>query len=178
VENDEVPTAEILRLSVDPGRVEVVRALLREYILLPDGWEALGFIPVELPDFFAEEISQFPGSAAPPSGEVLVATHRSVVVGFGEVVPLEGDTCEFKRVYVVSKHQGFGFGRLLAGALVEEAHHLGYRRVVLDVVPSRQRARALWTSVGFEEIGPYRAYPFPMIFMALGQSDAREAPHS
>jgi ribosomal protein S18 acetylase RimI-like enzyme len=53
----------------------------------------------------------------------------------------------------------------MARALLEQAHALGYQRVVLDVLPSRTRARALWASFGFEEIEPYRSYPTPMVFM-------------
>lgn len=167
--------AEIVRLSDHPGRVEEVRSLLRKYILLPDGWEVLGPVPLELPGFFATEFDEFPSPAAPPSGEVLVATYRSAVVGLGEVVSVEGDTCEFKRVHVVAEHEGFGIGKLLARALLDEARHLGYLRVVLDVLPSRQRARGLWTSVGFEEIDSYRSYPFPMVFMGRALNDVRDA---
>jgi ribosomal protein S18 acetylase RimI-like enzyme len=78
---------------------------------------------------------------------------------------MEADTCELKRVHVASEHQGSGIGTMLAQALLEEARALGYSRVVLDVLPGRKRARALWKSAGFEEIAPYRSYPFPMVFM-------------
>lgn len=152
--------------------------MLREYILLPDGWEQLGPVPVELPDYFATEFDQFPGSAAPPTGEVLVATQGSIVVGLGEIVPMEADTCELKRVHVASEHQGSRIGTMLAQALLEEARGLGYLRVVLDVLPSRQRARALWTSAGFKEIEPYRSYPFPMVFMGRALSDDNETSRS
>jgi GNAT superfamily N-acetyltransferase len=96
---------------------------------------------------------------------VLLAIYRSAVVGLGEVVPVDGATCEFKRVHVVAEHQGFGIGKLLARTLLDEAHDLGYVRVVLDVLPSRRRALALWRSVGFAEVDPYRSYPIPMVFM-------------
>jgi ribosomal protein S18 acetylase RimI-like enzyme len=145
--------------------VEEVRALLREYILLPDGWEVLGPVPLELPEFFATEFDQFPSPAAPPSGEVLLATVGSAVVGLGEVVPVDGDTCEFRRVHVVADHEGVGIGKLLARTLLDEARNLGYVSVVLDVLPSRRRALALWTSVGFAEVDPYRSYPIPIVFM-------------
>jgi ribosomal protein S18 acetylase RimI-like enzyme len=145
--------------------VEEVRGLLRRYILLPDVWELLGSLPSEVPELFADELEQFPGEAAPSTGEVMVALDQSVAVGFGEVVPHAGDMCELKRVHVVAAHEGVGIGSLMARALLEQAHALGYQRVVLDVLPSRTRARALWASVGFEEIEPYRSYPTPMVFM-------------
>jgi len=163
--------AEVVRLSEHPDRVEEVRGLLRRYILLPDVWELVGSLPRELPEFFADELEQFPGEAAPTTGEVMVALDQSVAVGFGEVVPHEGDICELKRVHVVAAHQALGIGSLMAHALLEEARALGYQRVVLDVLPSRTRARALWASVGFEGIDPYRSYPFPMVFMGRGLHD-------
>jgi GNAT superfamily N-acetyltransferase len=175
VETDKVAT-EIIRLSDHPGRVDSARALLREYILLPDGWEVLGPVPLELPDLFATEFGRFPGPAAPPTGEVLLATDGPAVVGLGEIVPMEGDSCEFKRVYMVAERQGLGIGKLLARALLDEARNLGYLHVVLDVLPSRQRARSLWTSVGFGEVDSYRAYPFLMVFMGRALSTLQDAP--
>ena len=66
---------------------------------------------------------------------------------------------------MVAAHEGLGIGSLMARALLEEARTLGYQRVVLDVLPSRTRAGALWASVGFEVIDPYGSYPFPMVVM-------------
>jgi len=36
---------------------------------------------------------------------------------------------------------------------------------VLDVVPSRTGAIALYRGLGFAEIEPYDQYPFPMVFL-------------
>jgi ribosomal protein S18 acetylase RimI-like enzyme len=156
---------EVVRLSEHPGRLAEARSILRGYLLLPDVWEVLGQVPEQLPDFFVHELEQFPSLATPPAGEVVVALGHSDAVGIGEVVPLSGDTCELKRVHVVADHEGSGIGRLIARSLLDEACRLGYRSVVLDVLPTRTRARALWTSVGFEEIEPYRVYPLQMVFM-------------
>ena len=71
--------------------MEEVRGLLRRYILLPDVWELLGSLPGDLLEFFTDELEQFPGEAAPPTGEVMVALGQSVAVGVGEVVPYERD---------------------------------------------------------------------------------------
>lgn len=85
----------------------------------------------------------------------------------GHIVRLEHDMCEFKRVYVRSEHRQRGIGMDVAGAMIDRARILGYRRAVLDVMPERTVAVALWASLGFRPCPAYRAYPFPMEFMDI-----------
>ncbi|HET9770979.1 MAG TPA: GNAT family N-acetyltransferase [Acidimicrobiia bacterium] len=157
-----------LLLSEHPDKIEAARGLLEEYLRLADAWEPSGGVPLRLPASFEGEISAFPGVAVPPEGDVIVGVAASGnIVAAGRVVPVEPFVCEFKRLYVRPDDRGKGIGRQVAEAMIGRARALGYRRAVLDVMPQRTAAIALWTHVGFRTCPPYRAYPFPMEFMGL-----------
>lgn len=152
-------------LSASPARLEAARALLEEYVRLPDAWERHGGIPTELPTLFTEEIAAFPGSATPPFGDVVIAVVDRAVVGAGHLVPFRGDACELKRVFVRSGQRREGFGARMAEAMIDRARSLGYQRAVIDVMPERLGAISFWKSLAFTLCEPYREYPFEMTFL-------------
>ena len=123
--------------------VEQVRELLREYAA------GLG-VDLSFQDFEAE--------LADPLGFyelVLLADEEGCVA----LRHIDDESCEMKRLYVRPEARGGGLGRRLAEAVIAEARARGYRRMVLDTLPTMAAARALYASLGFRETEPYRFNP-------------------
>lgn len=110
---------------------------------------------------FDQELAHLPGDYAPPDGRLLLAIYQDQAAGCIALRKLAEDICEMKRLYIRPQFRNLGIGKALAQALIEEARRIGYARMRLDTVPSMQRAKALYESLGFKEIQPYRYNPIP-----------------
>ncbi len=108
---------------------------------------------------FDEELEELPGDYAPPSGRLILAVLEAQAVACVGLRPLERGICEMKRLYVKPEHRGKGIGRTLAIAVIHEARSIGYSRMRLDTIPSMTEATALYYSLGFKKIPPYRLNP-------------------
>jgi ribosomal protein S18 acetylase RimI-like enzyme len=138
-----------------------IRVLLREYT------DSLG-IDLSFQDF-ENEWPNLPGDYAPPSGRLLLATCESQPAGCVALRQWSADTCEMKRLYVRPAFRGRGIGRSLAAAVIDDARKMGYLRMRLDTLASMTEANALYRSLGFRPIRPYRHNPIPgALFLELG----------
>jgi len=110
---------------------------------------------------------QYPGRAAKPGSvttpDEMVAPGGAFLVGYederpiaiGGVRRLDDETCEIKRMYVVSDARSRGAGRALLAALEATARELGYARVRLDAGPAQEHSRELFAKTGYVEIAKY-----------------------
>ena len=135
--------------------METVREIFREYAT------TLG-VDLAFQDFEAE-LASLPGDYAAPRGHLLLAQVDGAVAGCCALRPLDAadypNASEMKRLYVRKAFRGFGLGRELAEAMLDQARRAGYACVLLDTLDDMESARALYTDLGFEEIPPYYHNP-------------------
>jgi ribosomal protein S18 acetylase RimI-like enzyme len=142
-----------IRPAVIPDELPVVRELFREYA------DGLG---VDLCfQGFEAELAGLPGAYAPPPGRLLLAVRGGVVLGCVALRRLSDADGEMKRLYVRPAARGCGAGRRLVAALIAEATAIGYRRILLDTLPTMAEAIRLYESVGFRPTEPYCINPVP-----------------
>ena len=117
---------------------------------------------------FDEELANLPGDYVPPKGYLLLAEYKGQLAGCVALRQLEESICEMKRLYVRPEFRGLGIGKALAQFVIEQARTIGYTYMRLDTAPSMQAARALYLSLGFRQISPYRYNPIEgAVFMEL-----------
>ena len=134
-----------------PELIRVVRELFLEYS------ESLG---VDLCfQGFAEELASLPGEYSRPAGRLLVMMDERQAAGCLALRPINATICEMKRLYLRAAYRGKGAGRALIDALIGAAREIGYERMRLDTLPSMTKAIAIYRSLGFQEIPPYRVNP-------------------
>ena len=139
--------------AVGPEDLEEVRSIFREY--------AQGLLASHCLAGFDDEVRGLPGAYAAPKGRLLVARVGRRAAGCVAVRPVRGAACEMKRLYVRPAFRGKGLGRALAERAIAEAKKAGYRRMLLDTLPTMREALMLYAVLGFTSAEPYLDAPAP-----------------
>ena len=152
----------IRRLTDAPGDIALGTELVREYVVATaaeTGHDVELILPLihELDDFAVHYLR---------AGAFLVAESPGIVEGGVGVTPGTGGICEMNRLWTRPGHRRRGLGRALCEASMATARDLGFRRMILDVLPERTAAIALYRSLGFGDAPPAHDYPFPMVPLA------------
>lgn len=152
----------------DSEAIEQVRQYFRNYA---------GWLGVDLSyQNFDQEMASLPGAYAGPDGRLFFAEVDGRPAGCVGVRPFSDGTCEMKRLYVTPEERGHGVGKALTLAVIKAAKEIGYKRLLLDTLPSMRMAVKLYRELGFTESPAY--YPSPVegtIFLALDLENWSEA---
>lgn len=104
---------------------------------------------------FGEEVRTLPGHYS----IILIAAWSGQPAGCVALRSIDASTCEMKRLYVRPAFRGKHIGRALAEKIIEAAKELGFRAMRLDTLPTMRSAIAMYDSLGFRDIPPYRFNP-------------------
>ena len=110
---------------------------------------------------YRQEIAHLEEKYGAPDGRLYVAESEGRVVGCIALRRFDDESGELKRLYVVPECRGWGIARALTLRLLADARAIGYRRVLLDTLPFRTEAMALYESVGFRRVAKYNDSPLP-----------------
>lgn len=132
-----------MTISIDAARKEDVAAISEiERAAFSDPWSARSFRDA------LEHPAVYFGCARSDAAEVLGYVVAWFVAGEGEIANLA----------VAPEGWGGGIGRALLDAALDEGRRRGIEAVYLEVRDSNLRARRLYQSRGFEEIGRRKSY--------------------
>jgi ribosomal protein S18 acetylase RimI-like enzyme len=110
--------------------------------------------PEELPEYFRTDYDDPAAYYGPPGGYLVARLDGRAVGGVG--YHFYGPDIEVKRLYVDPSARGARVASTLMHALHDRARAAGAARCVLDVLPQRTGAIALYEGLGYRRIPPYR----------------------
>jgi GNAT superfamily N-acetyltransferase len=118
---------------------------------------------------FDEELRRLPGDYVGPGGVLMLfVPEGGEPAGCVAARRWSSDACEMKRLFVRDRFRGMGVGRALVEAVIAWARTAGYKKMLLDTLPSMESAQRLYADFGFRETAPYRFNPVEGArFMAL-----------
>lgn len=108
---------------------------------------------------FKEELQNIMHEYSPPDGCILLAMAGNIAAGCVALRKFEPGISEMKRMYLKPGFRGKGIGKKLALAIIKEAKKTGYKKIRLDTLEEMPEAVALYQSLGFKKIKPYRHNP-------------------
>ena len=82
----------------------------------------------------------------------ILETDEGEIIGTVGLAPLSASTCELRKMYLLRKSRGRGFGAKLLKHAIARAKALGFSRMELSTKRIMEEAIGLYTKYGFEAI--------------------------
>jgi putative acetyltransferase len=121
----------------------LVYSILKEYDLKPD------------PACTDSDINDIESSYFDRGGAFFVLeVEDSMVIGVYGLYPVDGQTCELRKMYLHKAHRGKGLGKFLLEDALSKARQLGFEKMILETASVLKEAIALYKSYGFVEYNP------------------------
>lgn len=98
------------------------------------------------------------GSLRQPDVSFQVARVDGLALGYGAIVRRGDDWAEIKRMYVDPAARGRKVGRLILGALEDQARRLGAGAIRLETGDKQLAALGLYRAAGYRQRGPFGSY--------------------
>ncbi|HET6862817.1 MAG TPA: GNAT family N-acetyltransferase [Pyrinomonadaceae bacterium] len=127
-------------------------------------------LTVELSDMYQDDggANSFdPNDAIGVRSIFVVARLSGEAIGCGAIRPLDVETAEVKRMYVVPHARRMGIGARILDELESAARNMGYQRLRLETGLRQPEAIALYEAAGFAKVncyGNYTANPMSVCF--------------
>ena len=145
------PAIEIIEAQT-PLRIEQFRALLQQYAAEREG---------SFSERMTQDLRDLPGRYAAPDGGLFIALCDGEPVATAAWTKFDDALVEMKRVYVQPAHLGKGIGRRLSLYIIGVAAQRGYARVGISTWATATSAIALYESLGFQTIAPFKTSTTP-----------------
>jgi len=85
-------------------------------------------------------------------GWFAVIEDNSVIIGSYGIFKINESTCELRKMYLLSRHQGHGLGQKMMEDAFAQARQLGYKEMILETNTLLTKAIALYKKYGFRKI--------------------------
>lgn len=148
-----------LRIApIEPGQNEAARAIIFavafEFFGRDEEFEAWKARVSQT--WLAQDIDELVTLFPKNGGAFWVLLDGEQVVGTGGVKRVDRETCELKRMYLLPRARGLGWGKKMARTAIEWARAAGFERMRLDTDDELVAATALYQSLGFAPIPRYK----------------------
>jgi putative acetyltransferase len=135
-----------------PTELDAFRALLIEYAAAN---------PSRFSHRMTEDLAALPGRYAAPHGGLYLAQQNNTFVATGAWVRVNAEQAEIKRVYVKPAARGQGLARRITATVQAICAQRGFSQLVLSTWGDNTAALALYHSMGFAAIAPFKENPMP-----------------
>jgi ribosomal protein S18 acetylase RimI-like enzyme len=116
-----------------------------------------------------KDLEDLPARYGKPLGGALLLNNETGPIACGAFTHTRREgTCEIKRIYVRPEHRHQGHAKNIIRELLQAATQAGYTHAALSTWRNNNSGLALYTSLGFVPVAPFKDHPNPdLLFLGL-----------